>query len=258
MLPLIKRRLIAIRHKGYIRAFSRIAPYYLVNEYPKSGGTWLALMLADALDLPFRRNEPIRFEPSITHGHFLSPLNLANMVVIWRDPRDLLSSFYYHSYFVNEHDNSDHVKLMKAKCPFSNYRDIRKNMPDFIRFVTESPVSPSFSWPYFAIKWHNRSDAAHTSYEAMRADTAGELKRIIGLLIGKKYSDEQINTIVDRHSFDRAREEARQKHTNHTEMSFIREGALGGWKKNFTTEATDILRKFGYEKPMSALGYTLD
>ena len=31
-------------------------PLYVVNEYPKSGGTWVGQMLSDALDIPFPRN----------------------------------------------------------------------------------------------------------------------------------------------------------------------------------------------------------
>jgi len=33
---------------------SRLYPVYLVNEFPKSGGTWLKDMLADSLGVPAR------------------------------------------------------------------------------------------------------------------------------------------------------------------------------------------------------------
>ena len=46
----IASRFAAARHKFYVRAFSGVAPYLLVNEFPKSGGTWLAQMMSEALD----------------------------------------------------------------------------------------------------------------------------------------------------------------------------------------------------------------
>lgn len=82
----------AVGHKAMVWAFSGWAPYKLVYEFPKSEGTWLALLLGDALELPSRRNQPIRLESSVTHGHFLSQLGLKNTVVMWRDPRDLMVS----------------------------------------------------------------------------------------------------------------------------------------------------------------------
>ena len=252
IIPIIPRWR-AIRHKAYVRGFSGIAPYYLVNEFPKSGGTWLAQLLSQALDLPFRRNAPIQLERSVTHGHFLNPIGLRNVVVLWRDPRDLLVSFYYHCYFVNEHNNHELVRIMKVRCPFTDYNDIVGNLPHFIRFQNESPISPSFSWPQFAKVWARRAGPIRTSYEALRANTSEELIRITYLLSGTMLDRAKADTIVENNSFKNAKAIAHEKKSANIEMSFIREGSLGGWKKYFSPEAHQEMVK--YHNAMSTLGY---
>ena len=251
----LKGRWPAVRHKTFVRAFSALAPFYLVNEFPKSGGTWLAQMLSDVLNLPFRRNAPIRIERSLTHGHFLSPFGLRNVVVLWRDPRDVLVSFYYHSYFVNEHQNAGLVRLMKQHCPFDDYSDIRTNLPDFIRFLTRKPVSPSFTWPQFAQTWAGRPGTVQTSYEALRADTPSELGRIVKALTGMSLPEGLATEAAERHSFSRAKQAAVRARPTAVEMSFVREGALGGWRKAFSLEAEAVLQEDGYVEAMRGLGY---
>lgn len=244
-------KLTAARHQLFVRGLSGIAPYYVVNEFPKSGGTWLAQMLADALDLPFRRHSPIQYEPSVTHGHFLRPHGLRNAVLLWRDPRDLLVSFYYHCYFVNEHNNALLVHLMKQRCPLSDYSDIRSNLPKFIRFVTKTPITPSFTWPDFVRTWAARVDVVHTSYESLRADTPSEITRIVSDLTDNTLTDAEAVQVADRHSFVKAKDRARP--SGDVEMSFIREGSLGGWRRHFSPEAMDALDEGGYLAAMSVL-----
>ncbi|RFF27866.1 MULTISPECIES: sulfotransferase domain-containing protein [unclassified Wenzhouxiangella] len=253
----IKGRWPAVRHKAFVRGFSGLAPYYLVNEFPKSGGTWLAQMLSDALDIPFRRNAPIRFEHSVTHGHFLSPLGLRNVIVLWRDPRDMLVSFYYHCYFLNEKCNAPLVRLMKARCPFEDYTNIRGNLPDFIRFITQTPASPRFTWPQFVRVWAHRPATVQTSYEALRTDTTGELSRVAEVLSGKPLPEGQAAEVAERHSFARAKQEAERARSPDAEISFVREGALGGWRRHFTTEAEAAFRQNGYEEALSLIGTKL-
>lgn len=248
----------ALRHKVLIRTFSASGIYTLVNEYPKSGGTWLAQMLANALDVPFRYGERVEIEPSVTHGHFLSPLGLRNVVVLWRDPRDLLVSFYYHCYFINEHRNAALVQLMKTRCPFDDYADIRGNLPAFIRFISETPLSPSFTWPEFAHVWAGRPGTVQTSYEALRADTAGEITRVAEALTGRPLPDGRAEQAAECHDFARAKALSERTKPSHAEVSFVREGAIGGWRNHFAPGANAALREGGYSEAMRKLGYTLE
>ena len=251
------RRLRGLRKKAYVHAFAGSAPYYIVNEFPKSGGTWLAEMLADVLDLPFRRRGAIAHEPSIVHGHFLRPGRLRNVVAIFRDPRDVIVSLYFHCYFVNDRANEALVAATKARLPFDDYSDLRVNLPHFIRSISTVPAVPNFTWPQFADVWAQRPGTWVTTYEALRADTEGELSRIVASLIGQAPDEARIAQVVDHFSLARAKRRHEEQMRAGTEVPFVREGSLGGWRKHFTPESESLLAEFGYDEPMRKLGYDL-
>jgi hypothetical protein len=251
----ISRKSYAVRHKVYTRAFSSIAPYYVVNEFPKSGGSWVAHLLADSLGLPFRRNEPIRLERSVTHGHYLYGFGLDNVVIVWRDPRDVFVSFYYHSYFINEHKNRALVEGMKRVLPFRDYLDIHSNLPKFIRFLTATPLSPRFNWLQFFDKWHGRNDVCHTSYESLREHTKPELVKILEHVAGPDMAKAGIDSAISKNAFSVHRAKAASKTSEAVEMSFVREGSVGGWRKHFSDEALEALSRSGYRERLTRLGY---
>jgi hypothetical protein len=68
---------------GLVRLLSGALPLYVVNEFPKSGGTWVGQMLGRALGVPFPRNRLRVLRPSIMHGHYLSPWGIKNAVAAW-------------------------------------------------------------------------------------------------------------------------------------------------------------------------------
>lgn len=250
-------RLNALRHKLYIRGFSGIAPYYLVNEFPKCGGTWLCQMLAAAMEIEFRRNEPIRYESAVTHGHFLNPAGLKNVVVLWRDPRDMLVSFYFHCFFMQQHGNELMVKLMRERAMFDDFYDVRANMPDFIRLISKNPLSPRFSWPQFAKMWLERPGTQQVRYEDLRRNASSELQRIVKGLNGQELSVGRAAAAADAFTFERAKAKAEAEHSASGEggVAFVREGSVGGWRKYFSPQANGILEAEGYREPMLLLGY---
>ena len=238
---LVRPRIRAARHKALTRVFSGVLPYYVVNEFPKSGGTWLAEMLSEALDVPFRRNQPLRLERSIVHGHFLSPYGLRNVVVVWRDPRDVIVSLYHHCYFINEHQNFGVVAKMKDRLPFADYEDVRANLPAFIRFIHTTPLVPRFTLEQFAAGWLDRSGVVHTSYALLRGDTVGELGRIVSGLTGKRPAENRLAEIAARHEFSKVKAAAEKDRRSGTERSFVRAGSVGGWVGYFSDEALEAL-----------------
>jgi hypothetical protein len=68
---------------GMVHLLSGALPLYVVNEFPKSGGTWVGQMLGQALGVPFPRNRLPVLRPSIMHGHYLHPWGMKNVVVCW-------------------------------------------------------------------------------------------------------------------------------------------------------------------------------
>ena len=259
-LIVLRDRLYTARNKAYVRLFARSVPFYVVNEFPKSGGTWLTQMMSDAMDLPFHRNAFVKLERAVIHGHYLNPIGLGNVVVLWRDPRDVIVSFYHHCYFVSEYadvmfGNRQLVSLMKERCPFADYNDVRTNLPAFIRFISTTPVAPRYSWAKFVSIWANRPGTIQTSYEALRADTAGELTRIIKAVSGQDLSPEHAAQVAEAHSFARAKAAADRNKTASTERSFVREGSVGGWQTQFSDAALQELVKCGYTEGIRRLSY---
>ena len=252
----IERRARAVYHKGMAYALNGVVPYFIVNEFPKSGGTWLGQMLSDALNIPMPRNRRIGFERSIVHGHFLRSFGLKNVIVVWRDPRDVVVSYYFHCFFKNEHQNGLLVDMMRDRLIFHDYDDIRANLPRFLRYINETPLSPKFTWFEFAKIWAKSSSAVHTSYENLRVDTTSELSRVISAMGVPVPDIRWLKEVIERHGFDeaKARAEDQIEKMDGCRRSFVREGSVGGWTKHFSAEALDLIDQY-YQPMMQKVGY---
>lgn len=233
------------------RACSGWRPYYIVNEFPKCGGSWIGEMIAQALDVPFPRNRFPSLQRSILHGHFLHPQGLRNVVMVWRDPRDMFVSLYYHSYFRNELYNGPLVDQMRRDLPFDDYNDIQRNLPVFLDAHFQRRIWPHYTWNDFYTHWQNRPVAAATSYEAMRRDTPGELARVAQKLTGHPLDRRQAQAIADDHAFARKAKRAAGQADNN---SFLRKGVVGDWVNSFTPDSLAILDRHAGQA-MAELGY---
>ncbi len=229
--------------------------HYTINEYPKSGGTWLGQMMAEALDLPFPKNRLPKFSSCIMHGHYLHPWNMKDTAILWRDGRDIVVSQYYHSLFFNDKGNRRLVDITRKKFRVDDYEDIHTNLPAFIELVYKEKVSPRFSWSDFVHVWAD-ADVVHTKYEDLRADTAQELMRVVRELSGRELSKERALQIADKYSFEK---QSGRKPGEENSSSFMRKGIVGDWKNKFSKEAREVfdhyagdaLIKLGYENDRS-------
>lgn len=226
--------------------------YYIINEYPKSGASWIGDMLSDAMGIPFPRNRLPMLRSSILHGHMMHSWNMRNALLVWRDGRDIIVSQYYHYLFENDRGNAALVRKTRSQLSFNDFNDIKSNLPAFMKYVYESPAHPRFSWADFSRKWLACNNCVHTKYEEMRRAPITELSRIVFELTGQTLDADIINDVVERHSFRRVsgREPGVQ-----SEKSFLRKGVVGDWKNHFSDPARelfdhyagDVLIKLGYE-----------
>lgn len=250
-----------VQKETVARLQSRVAPVYLVNEYPKSGGTWLKFMLADALGCPAWIKGRPAWAPCVMQAHWLASKGSCRTVVLFRDGRDVMVSLYYHSLFVNEFQNASLVRIMRGRLRFDHFEDIRTNLLAFMKFVIDTPLSPRFSWVDFVHAWTGRPEVVQTSYESLRADTAGELARIVEEVAGRQISEDSAKAIVEAHSMANMRKRKEElnpglKTDQKAEVSFIRQGSVGGWSKHFSDEALEwfearagtALDKLGYAR----------
>lgn len=225
-----------------IRTASSWMPYYIVNEYPKSGGTWIGQMLAELLGVPFPRNRFPILQPSMVHGHYYEPSGIKNVVLVWRDPRDLMVSFYYHCYF--EHSNGHNkalVRIMQDRLPFADNNDIKNNLPIFLEVMLTDPVSPRFSWSAFVRKWANNEHASHVRYEAMRRKPVETLTNLYMALTGRSPDLKGVEDVVDKYSFER---QSGRKPGEENKTSFARKGVIGDWRNHFTKDAAAVFERY--------------
>jgi hypothetical protein len=237
---------------GLVHLLSGVLPLYVVNEFPKSGGTWVGQMLGRALGVPFPRNRLPVLRTSIMHGHYLNPWGMRNVVVVWRDGRDVMVS-WYHQQLIPHAWNELQVSRSRRELPLEDYNDVYGNLPAFIEYAFTRPHSPRFSWADFVRRWHGRKDATHVRYENLRRDTAGELRRVVLGLTGERLGLEEATAIAEEFSFER---QAGRRAGEEDKRSFLRKGVVGDWRNHFSREARetfdrnagDELILLGYEK----------
>jgi hypothetical protein len=253
VLELLKERSNELLRAGMVRLLSGALPLYVVNEYPKSGGTWVGQMLGRALGVPFPRNRFPVFRPSIMHGHYLNPWGMKNVVVAWRDGRDVMVSWYHQMLFEHEW-NRLQVRRTRRELSLENCEDVYGNLPAFIEYAFTRPHSPGFSWTDFVHRWHSREDVVHVRYERLREDTAGELQRLLRELAGRQISRQEAAAIADEFSFER---QARRSAGEEDKRSFLRKGVVGDWRNQFSRQARETFDRYAGEE-LIILGYEPD
>ncbi len=236
-----------------VHLLSGAVPLYVVNEFPKSGGTWVGQMLGRVLDVPFPRNRFPILKPSIMHGHYLNPWGINNVVVVWRDGRDVMVSWYHQQLSPHEW-NRLQVERSRSELPLTNYDDVYGNLPAFIKYTFTRPHSPSFTWTDFVHRWHGREDVVHVRYEDLRHDTPGELSRIASGLTGEKISVERASAIADEFSFER---QSGRRSGQEDKRSFLRKGVVGDWRNVFSPEARKAFDRYTGDE-LILLGYEQD
>ncbi len=257
-------RLDALQRLIMWHCFSGITPHYLVTEYPKSGGTWLAQMLAAYFDVPFPRNKrppALKRQTCVLHGHYLYNPRFKNITCLVRDGRDVMVSAYYHLLFHNDRNPPGLVEQSRRKMPFDDYNDIRRNMPVFIEYVFARRVRLArFTWCEFVLSWIDKN-ANLVMYEDMLGDTPGTLSKVIKNIAQTVPDMDRLGAIARQFSFKNL---TKRRPGEEDCRSFLRKGIAGDWKEKFTKEARevfdlyagDVLIQAGYEKDRSWIDET--
>ncbi|QTA93602.1 sulfotransferase domain-containing protein [Desulfonema magnum] len=244
----------ALTRRCLAYGFSGVRPFYIVNEYPKSGGSWLSQMLGAALDVPFPRNRLPMLRPCILQEHYLRPGNLKNVVIIWRDGRDVTISHYYYSLFPNNRGNQIQVDRVSADLNFDDINNIKKNLPSFIEYIFETKKNPKFSWTDFVDKWRENKNAVHVRYEDLREDCEGELQRIVLELTGNILDADKAREITQEFSFQK---QSGRRPGQEDKNNFMRKGIVGDWKNYFSSESKEMFAYYAGSSLIS-LGYETD
>jgi hypothetical protein len=251
---MLKDKIEALVRYTMVYGFSNILTLPLVTEFPRSGGTWLCQMLADYLEIPFPRNKiPLDYR-CVIHGHYLYFPTLKNVIVLYRDGRDVMVSYYFHSLFPNEIRNSHFVKTMRGYLAFKDYHDVIANLPRFLEFVFTRKPSPRFNWAEFVDNWADRNNTYSLKYENLLSEPLRELSKLLATRFSLEPDIDKIEAIVAKNSF---RSTTGRKPGEESRSSFARKGIAGDWKNYFSSEASRVFNHFA-GKQLIKLGYEDD
>ena len=234
-----------------------------VAEHPKSGGTWLAGMVSDYLQLPFPRYSllPVTF-PAVVHTFRRYHPRLRRVLYLYRDGRDVMTSLYFDRLRIARHSERPgrrYVDRTYSRLFGKGYdpADVVRHLPRFIEFEFTNPGRGTpLNWADHIADWHHPDRAVgitYLSYEELRRDCAGALGRAIEAATGEPVDDWGIETTVEKMSMKRqtGREPGEADPTQHA-----RKGIVGDWRNHFSREAAelfdrlagDTLVRLGYER----------
>lgn len=149
----------------------------------------------------------------------------ARLIVISRDPRDVLASAWHM--FIQRHRPDD---------------DLSSEMENFVRNAL-GPMERS-ARALFTLKEQDPACCLSITYEELHANTADILASAFRFL-GLSAAPEIVKASIERSSFSRL-SGGRERGTEE-KRSFLRQGIVGGWSNTLTEQMNDIiLEKMGW------------
>jgi hypothetical protein len=174
-----------------------------------------------------------------------------NVILLWRDGRDIMVSLYYYRMFQSRHKSSPHTEHIRKTTGITNPENVRENLPRFIEYCMTTPNYPRFTWPEFTEDWVDRQDVLHLSYERLLTDAAGSLTEALDFIGAPRPDPDRIEEVVKNHSFlARTRREPGEEDN----QSFLRKGIAGDWRNKFSEEAIEIFDHYAGDA-LARLGY---
>ena len=221
-----------------------------INEFPKSGGTWVCRMLRDLTGWRFDDNAVPIPGKAIVKYHRL-PLDVRPLAVVVRDPRDVFVSLFHHSKAVFADDPFNKTMVNATREIFEGSDSETAQLSAFVERLLTDPIYPRFAWHEFYEHFLARGTPTFR-YEDFRADTGGTLAQLLEAL-GVEASRESIERVSQSHSIDRILAR-RAKSGEDAGNTFIRRGKVGGYAEAMSPETIAriqeaegaTMRKFDY------------
>lgn len=237
-------------------------PFVYVVEYPKSGGTWLAKMIADVIGVPCPQRSifPIGCA-SVLHNHWNYMRRLRRVVYLYRDGRDIVVSAFFHwmrHYRDPKAPAHREARAMARRLWGGHFDpdDSRGLLPRFIEDQFERPMVRGHPWMRHVESWLDKPHVAYVSYEQLRERPHENLKRVAEHAQSGGVEDWKVDAAVEKFSIERQTGRAAgQEDRKH----FIRKGVVGDWSNHFSPEAARafderagaLLVRLGYEPDRS-------
>lgn len=241
-MQLIRRNLLRFGAHGSRligRYYGEQFPFYYVTEYPKSGGTWLAQMIADYLQIPRPAHNLLPMACTcVLHNHWAYEPRLRRVFYLYRDGRDVMVSFFFHRMrelaIARETGEGHPLTKLYERLFGKGYdpQDIRRYLRLFIQQELDHPVGVPTSWDDHIRQWafSDHPGVVTVSYEALLKDAVGALEQIIPTHSGKPFDRDLAKMTVDKFTF---RRQTGRKAGQEDRLQFKRKGVAGDWVNHF-------------------------
>jgi len=212
----------------------------ILASYPKSGNTWVRFFFCNIISLEDGCGKEVDYEllnstlpafgndllhhkwcyesvPRVikTHTKYIAPFTSAKKVLLVRDPRDVMVSYY---------------KFLENK------NNINLNL-SFKKFIRSSKYG-IYAWCNHYVSWRDSYDVL-VKYEDLRNDDIYEFEKLLSKL-KINFDNDVIRSAAKRSRFERVKkmEKKSKKNANNikSESNFARKGKVGQWRSLFDKE----------------------
>ena len=220
-------------------AAGRSIPFYYVAEYPRSGGTWIAHLLSDYLQIPFPKHSmlPIACK-SVIHNHWSYHRNLDKPVYVVRDGRDIAVSMMFYALRRFRTENY-YAKRFPSLYQVSGNNQ-KHVFEQFLRDWFAHPVGCRLSWDEHVQQWTTAAGVFVVKYEDFNRDAFVALRRLLLELEGLDADEELVDMAVQKYSFERQTKRAKGQEDKTSDK---RKGVVGDWRNYFTRPAAEYFHK---------------
>jgi len=239
----------------------------IVTGYPKSGNTWLARLLGDALNSPvtgYKNATPIAQEGKDRTGSYL--IRQLHLIPDYKESGQFISD-NSKFLFVSCYDNEKIIVIVRDPrdvCVSCYHYWKMKSISQTIRamYNAEWPIVAAGPYHLFMELWSTCPlPVVFIKYEDLLRDTELYLDKLLSKLNIKPVQN--LTEVIDRQSLSSRRKgfEELQNQGKHyhpygtgTQLTNLRKGIEGDWRNHFTKSDTEFFRSL-FNPTMQLLGY---
>ena len=172
-------------------------------------------------------------------------------------------SLYYYFLWVSRFTNRperERVKRVYEKLLGKNYDplDISRHLPIFIEHEFLHPGRGTrLNWREHVDGWFQArpgSQVTYLSYEELRRDCSGTLRRALEAVTGKAVDPWRLATTIEKMSMKR---QTGREPGEENRSEFVRKGVVGDWRNHFSRDAAELFDELAGDT-LVRLGYEAD
>ena len=235
-------------------------PFYVLTEFPRSGGNWIRDLMADVMQLPAPRFSrlPVTFR-SIIHNHDHRPTAHPTIYAL-RDPRDVFLSHFHKTVAAYRQGGpvlrrkvvARHPSLVPLLAADDGRHDRRPDVRFYEEWMTRS-LGARVSWPAHVRGFlaEPRETVVVIRYEDVMSNGAATLTDAVRRLSGYEPAPDVVAFALARNSFER---QAGRRTGEVDNSATKRQGLAGAWRRDlpealaerFSRDMANELRLAGY------------